>query len=246
VDVTSPRSVLRALPPPVARPALVLVALAAGGFLVLAVGYAWTGTAVALDMRVDPWIRAVFADHRAGLRRLVRLGSPRQVVLIAVLLALVCLWLNRRRLALVAVAGPGATGVATTLLQPLIGRPLNGGFGLPSGHGAGLVALGTVAALVVVSLAGSRLRAVAPAAAAGVVGLGAAMTVALVANSYHYTTDALAGFCTGVAVVLATALAVDHVADRLARAARRAGGPYGGHTEQARRQRYVSRGFRRP
>jgi len=63
----------------------------------------------------------------------------------AALIAGVCLLLGRRRLAALAVLGPGLAGVATTVLKPAIGRQLDVPAGLwfsfPSGHTAGAAAI---------------------------------------------------------------------------------------------------------
>ncbi len=195
---------------PIRRPVAVVVISCLFGLLALAVRYAGTDKPGVFDARADAIIYAAFAPHRGALLRwLVPLGNPRSVAAAAVLLALMSLGAGRRRLSFVAVVGPGATGVATAALQPAIGRTFEGGFALPSGHTAGATALATVAALLVVSLARSRLRTVGLAAAAGVLCFGAIMGVALVANGLHYSTDTLAGFCTAVAIVLGLALAFD-------------------------------------
>ena len=53
---------------------------------------------------------------------------------------------------MLAVVGPGLTGVCTTLLKPALGRTIEGGFAFPSGHTGGATSLGLVAALLVISL----------------------------------------------------------------------------------------------
>jgi undecaprenyl-diphosphatase len=129
-------------------------------------------------------------------------------VLVVVLVG-VCLALGRRRLAVLVVAGPVAAGVATTVLKPVVDRTKDGDLAYPSGHMAAATALAVVAALLLVGVAGVRgWRAVAvlttvPVLTGGTVGL--AMTV----TGYHYLTDAVGGFCIGVATVLGLALLID-------------------------------------
>lgn len=197
------------------RPVVLLAALATAGLFLLAILYGGMEGAGLLDARAGARIQDGLGEHRAFLRHLIRFADPPSVAAVSVLLALTCVVLRRRRLAVVAFAGPALTGLATTVLQPAIGRTLDGGFALPSGHTASATALATVAALLAVSLADQRPLPVALLAATGVLMVGTTMAVALVANGLHFVTDTAAGFCTAVAIVLGTAPAVDHVADRL-------------------------------
>jgi membrane-associated phospholipid phosphatase len=143
---------LPAVPADVRRPVAALVGVAALAFAVLALRYAGTSEAGRVDRRVDAVVDPVAGDHWRVLQQLVRLGSPTSVVLIALGLAGVCLALGRRRLALLAIAGPGITGVCTTLLKPALGRTISGGFAFPSGHTGGATALGLVVGLLLASL----------------------------------------------------------------------------------------------
>ena len=121
--------------------------------------------------------------------------------------------LSRRRLAVLAVLGPGLTGVATTVLKPVFDRTLGGAPAYPSGHTAALTALAIVTALLLVSLI--RVGTVWKAVLVGLAALGAglAMAVTLTVLDIHYPTDTIGGFGTAVAVVLAAALVLDRVAE---------------------------------
>jgi undecaprenyl-diphosphatase len=135
------------------------------------------------------------------------------VVVLAFALSAVCLLLGRRRLAVLAVVGPGLTGVCTTLLKPALGRTIEGGFAFPSGHTGGATSLGLVLALVVISLLRpGRGGGLAILAAGGLV-VGGGVGAAMIASNSHYPTDTLGGFCTAVAVVCSAALVLDRMAE---------------------------------
>ena len=110
--------------------------------------YAGTSTAGAVDARVDAVVDPLGAAHRWLVRHAAALGSPPSVVVLAFALSAMCLLLGRRRLAVLAVVGPGLTGVCTTLLKPALGRTFDGGFAFPSGHTGGATSLGLVARAV--------------------------------------------------------------------------------------------------
>lgn len=202
------------VPAPLRRPVTVLAALAALIFAALAVRYAGTSAAGSIDVHVDQVVDPIGAAHRWLVTRTMVVGSPPFVVLAGVVLSAVCLGRGRRRLAVLAIAGPGVTGVATTLLKPALGRTLDGVYAFPSGHTGGATSLGLVLALLVISLVrpgrtgGLTLLAVGALAAGGAVG------TAMVAGNAHYPTDTIGGFCTAVIVVLALALLLDRIPSR--------------------------------
>lgn len=203
-----------AAPVPLRRPCAVVACCAA--FVVVALGVVFfRGSG---PSRVDLWIESV-VEHELpqapALRNLVdSVGAPRGVLVIVVALAGVCLLLRRPRLALVAVVGPGLTGVATTIvLKPVVGRTINGGYlAYPSGHTAAATALALVLALLVAGavraggIAGTILV-LGVAVAAGFVMAWSQITV-----NAHYPTDTIGGFCAALAIVPLSALLVDRVA----------------------------------
>lgn len=200
------------LPEPLRRPVAVVVAAAAVVFAVLASRFAGTSAAGRLDLRVDAVVDPATSEHHRLVGLVGRLGSPPVVVALAVVIAAVCLVRGRRRLALLAVAGPGLTGVATTVLKPVLGRTIGDGFAFPSGHTGGATAIALVAALLITAL-----RSLGPAAAAGVLAaaavvLGGGVGTAMVAGDKHYPTDTVGGFCTAVVIVLGGALLLDRFA----------------------------------
>lgn len=134
------------VPPRIRRSATALAVAGALVLVALAARYRDTDAAGRLDEAAMSVIQDLLANHAQELWLIVRLGDPVPIFAMAVLLALICLAIRRRRLAVLAFAGPGATGIFTTVLQPLVGRTLEGDFSLPSGHTGVATAISTVAA----------------------------------------------------------------------------------------------------
>ena len=217
IGVVSERKAV--LPRFLRRPAMVTVALAVLGFGVLAARYAGGSKAGWFDGHVEHVVDALTPDQ-SRLVDMVILGNPLPVAAAAVALGGISLALGHRRLAALAIIGPGLTGVATEIFKPLIGRTiLGGGFIYPSGHTGGATALGLVAALLLLNVLRPGARAGAVLVAAGSLLTGGAMAVALVVGGVHYPTDTAGGFCTAVAMVLGTALLLDRWADGPSRSA---------------------------
>jgi undecaprenyl-diphosphatase len=202
------------VPSALRRPLFLAAALAAVVFTVLAVRYAGTSGAGPFDARVDAVINPIGVAHHRTTHFTAALGSPFSVITLALVLAALCYRLDRRRLAVLAIVGPGITGVLTTGLKPLLGRTIGDGFAYPSGHTGGATALGLVAALLVISLARpGRAAGIGIVAASGVL-CGGVVGMAMVAIGAHYPTDVVGGYCTAVAVVCGAALALDRKAER--------------------------------
>lgn len=204
------------MPASLHRAAGIAISLAAVVFVVLASRYAGNANPGRLDVRAEWVLGSSALDELRALRSVVRIGDPLSVILLATGLALLAFALGRRRLAVLAIAGPGLTGVATTALKPLVGRVLKGDFAYPSGHTAGVTALGIVAALLLISLLSVGRATAIALLAAGAVLPGAAMAVGLTVRDWHYPTDTVGGFCIAVVVVLGVALLLERVADRKA------------------------------
>jgi membrane-associated phospholipid phosphatase len=205
------------VPSALRRPLILAAALATVVFTVLAVRYAGTSGSGSVDAHVRALVVAIAVAHYRVAHFTAALGSPFSVITFALLLAALCYRLDRRRLAVLAIVGPGITGVLTTVLKPVLGRMIGDGFAYPSGHTGGATALGLVAALLVISLIRpGRATSVAIVATSGVL-CGGVVGGAMVAIGAHYPTDVVGGFCTAVAVVCSAALVLDRVAERRAK-----------------------------
>lgn len=182
---------------------------------VLAARYSGNMAADQLDRWAQTAVRSLLPQPGSGALLIGLVGDPMVTTVLAGLLALTCLALRRRRLAVVAVAGPALIGIATTVLKPVIGRTIHGGnLAYPSGHTAAATGLALIITLLAVDLfrAGRLLGVLLILAGAGVAG--AAMAWSQVALTVHYPTDTIGGFCTAMAVLPAAALLVDSFAGR--------------------------------
>jgi membrane-associated phospholipid phosphatase len=189
----------------------VVVVLAASVVAVLGARYSCDSSAGRVDGRLDQAVDALPGGGHGLARAVTAAGSPPVVVVAAVAVALACLLARRPRAALLAVAGPGLTGLVTTFGKPVVDRTIgqDGGLAFPSGHTGGATSLALVVGLLLAGLvplgaAGTAvLGTVCAAAAGGAVGTG------MIAVGSHYPTDVVGGFCTAVAAVLAVALVLD-------------------------------------
>lgn len=206
------------LPAELRGPLAVVVGIATTVFVVLTVRYAGGDTPGRLDLDLARLIGPIGAESYGVVNRTTVLGSPPAVVVVSIALAVVCLAVRRWRLAVLAIAGPGLTGVATTLLKPAIGRTIGDAneFAFPSGHTGGATALGLVAAFLLVSVLRPGKGAALGLLAGGALLGGVVVGLSVVAVNAHYPTDAVGGFCTAVVVVSATALLLDRIPVRLA------------------------------
>ncbi|NML52609.1 phosphatase PAP2 family protein [Streptomyces sp. R302] len=168
--------------------------------------------------RADVRVRGLLGDAGASWRRLAEgadfLGEPVGAAGLVAAGVLGCLVARRPRAAVLLLGGVGASVAATTLLKPVVGRTIHGGYlAFPSGHTAFLTAFALVVALVVSGRLGlGRTAGLSLVLAAGAVG-GALMGWAQIVLDAHYPTDVLGGWCTALAVVPAVAWMVDRLAD---------------------------------
>lgn len=190
-------------------PALVAVAVTALVAVVLGLRYSGEADPSWSDKKARMLARDWFVVPREPARLLIGLFDPLPLALLIAALVATCLVLRLRRLAVVAVAGPVLTGVATTLLKPVVDRTKNDDIVYPSGHMGAAVALALVVALMVVSVVGlSRTAALAVMVVVPAV-VGTAIGLVMTITNYHYMTDAVGGFCVAVSVVLSVGLLLD-------------------------------------
>ncbi|WP_318210458.1 MULTISPECIES: phosphatase PAP2 family protein [unclassified Streptomyces] len=209
------RSAPAVLPPPLRSWLGLPAAVAALAVVVLGVRYADAGGPGGVDARFLAAVEGVGPRARHIALATDFLGEPMGAAALVVAVVTGCLLLRRPRAAVLVVAGTGLAVVTTRLLKHLVGRTIHGDENLsyPSGHTAFLTALALVVALLATGrfnlgrTAGTSLVLLAALIA------GAAMGWAQVVLGAHYPTDALGGWFTALAVIPATAWAVDRVAD---------------------------------
>jgi membrane-associated phospholipid phosphatase len=214
---SSRQPVPRPLLSPAARPCAVAAGvICVGVAAVLGALYAHQTRGSGLDTAIDARIQAGIGGHPALLRGVARLGSAPAVIAVAGALVLACLATRRWRGALfVLIAVPAAEVAGEYVLKPLIDRTMEGDLVFPSGHTVGVAVL---AAAIAVLLTGP-LRPPWPAAARLLLVLAAFLAtgvtaVAMIGMGAHYFTDTVGGAAVAVAMVLATALALDWLAAR--------------------------------
>jgi undecaprenyl-diphosphatase len=144
------------------------------------------------------------------------LADPIPAAVLVLLLVAVCLRCGRRRLAVLAMAGPAAADVIVIVTKHIAGRTIHqGSLTYPSTHTAQSAAFAMVTALLIAALlrldGGIAAALVLGAAVVGVLVMG----WALVAGDVHYATDTLGGLCVAVAAVPAAAWYTDVVGDRI-------------------------------
>jgi membrane-associated phospholipid phosphatase len=193
-----------------------------GGLLLIAVVVVGVKLqSVTGPVAVDAAASSQIAQHQGvggrvalkGSRAAIQLGN---VIPVLIGTALLMLWAARRRDlsgVVVAVVGPSLTIFFTeVVLKPLIDRTSpKGTLSYPSGHVAVVVAMATVALLLVYRYEGPRLTLLWSPVAAGAT---AAIAFAVVALRWHYVTDSFAGIALGAGVVLMVAGLADTVAAR--------------------------------
>ncbi|WP_243639085.1 phosphatase PAP2 family protein [Streptacidiphilus pinicola] len=216
---TRSRPDVRATPPP-ALPASLRaplgLAAALGALVVVLLGV--VSASHSEPGRVDTWVQPASTELSSPWRTIALaldfLGQPVGAVLLVGVLAVGCLPLRGPRAAALVVVGAGLTVVTTTLLKHLVGRTIHGdNLSYPSGHTALLTALALAVALPVTGRARLGRTAGTLLVLTAALVAGAAAGWAQVSLGAHYPTDALAGWCTALTVLPATAWLIDRTVD---------------------------------
>ena len=207
-----------ALPSSVRTPLAVAALVAAVVAVTLGALFAGHSLPSAFDawaLRVTEWSVPNPSDPLTAAWIIGTAGDPPVAAALVLILVAVCWRMGRKRLALLAVVGPVATGVITTVLKPVIDRTINGDhLSYPSGHTAFLTGIGIVVGLLLVDrLEPPRVAAVTVVLGCAVVA-GAAMAWSQTASIVHYATDTIGGFCTAFVLVIPAAWLIDRVASR--------------------------------
>ena len=151
-----------------------------------------------------------------GSRAAVQLGNELPVMLGMAALALWAVFRRDASGAIVAILGPSAAIFLTEyVLKPGFDRTTtHGALSYPSGHVTAVVALATVALLLVYRYDGPWMALLWSPIALGAV---AAIAFAVVALRWHYVTDSFGGVALGVGVVLLVAGAADSISGEVRR-----------------------------
>ncbi len=139
---------------------------------------------------------------------------PPVFVLVVGVLTVGSLVMGRSWQAVFVVVAPGLTLLITELGKRLVDRTIDGVPALPSGHTAGVTSVSLVVAVLLVDRVRAHLLAAAGLLLLAVTGMAVGIGVAMSVTGYHYPTDTVAGYFTGVACTLGVALGVDRLARR--------------------------------
>jgi membrane-associated phospholipid phosphatase len=144
---------------------------------------------------------------RGPLTSVVDAVPPTFVVLVAVLTVVLAAQ-RRWRPAALATLGPALALLVTEVGKRVVGRSLDGGFALPSGHTTGVASVVATMAILRLGHATHVRRAAATGLLTATLAAGA-IGILMVTLHFHYATDIFAGYCVALAVPLAVALAID-------------------------------------
>jgi membrane-associated phospholipid phosphatase len=196
---------------PTRRWAAVLLVCSVIVVAVLGVLFAHQGSADGFDRAVDAPFISAFSGHRNLLLWLAYPGSQIPAALMSLALAAGCLLAGRLNGAVLAAAAvPVSVGLDEGLLKPLFDRTYLGSLTYPSGHTTAMVALASVATVLLLlpprPATAPVLRVLVPAV---LWVLTAVVVVAVLALQWHYFTDTAGGAAVAVATICGLALLLD-------------------------------------
>jgi undecaprenyl-diphosphatase len=194
--------------------AATVAVIATTAVAVLAARYAGDDSAGRVDGHLDRAVDTLPVVADRFVRAVTVFGSPTVVTVAAGVLAVVCLLVRRPGGAVLAVAGPGLTGLITTFGKPVVDRTIgyDDSLAFPSGHTGGATSLALVCALLLAGALGLGARGTVALAATAAVLAGGLVGTGMVVRGSHYPTDVVGGFCAAVAAVLGVALLLDAAA----------------------------------
>lgn len=196
------------------RPALVVIAVAVVLTAVLALRYAGDNDPSRIDAALDGLAaRALHNEFFDSVDAyFIKLGDPKWLLLlvlgVAALAALARRW---PAMLLVVLAAVVAVGLVKLVLKPLVGRHIGEVLSFPSTHVTGTATVAVAVAVILLTARWPRRLWLRIAASFLPLAVAAIVTLAVVAERTHYTTDTAAAWCVAIAVVLSTALVIDTV-----------------------------------
>jgi membrane-associated phospholipid phosphatase len=201
----------RLLPVPLRLPAAALLACCVTVTVLLGIAFAGQRHGTPLDTAVDTPVKSALKGLPGLLNVLDITGTLIPVTLMTVALVLACAATRRwSGVILAAVATPAASALTEVALKPLVGRILGDGLSFPSGHATSTFALAGTCAVLLLDPPGHRLPGALRLVLASLALLvAAAVAIAMVAQGWHYFTDAVGGTAVGIGMVLACALILD-------------------------------------
>jgi membrane-associated phospholipid phosphatase len=201
------------LPAHLRRPTVAIIALALLLLVVLALRYAHQEAAGSLDRALDTYMRTRLQAEQGVTGALISFVYPPRSMIVLAAVAAVGALARRWSGVVLTLGGPLiAVLITEVILKPLTGRLRYGHLSFPSGHTTAVAAI--TIAIIILLIGVQRPRSVALRLMAGLatVAVAAAVTISLIAQHIHYTTDTIAGCCVAVVTVLSLALALDFAA----------------------------------
>jgi membrane-associated phospholipid phosphatase len=199
------------LPPSLRLPAAALLACCVTVTVLLGIAFAGQPHGTRLDTAIDTPVKSALKGLPGLLNVLDITGTLIPVTLMTVALVLACAATRRwSGVILAAVATPAASALTEVALKPLVGRTMGEGLSFPSGHATSTFALAGTCAVLLLDPPGHRLPGALRLVLASLALLvAAAVAIAMVAQGWHYFTDAVGGTAVGIGTALACALILD-------------------------------------
>lgn len=205
------------LPASARRPAALLAGSCLVLVVVLGVVFAHQARPQGIDQAVYSWLLGLHIPLGA-FAAVSRLGGLTATAALTAALTLGCLAVRRLRAALLALGGMALSFVLTEwVIKPAVDRTITVHHYVtyPSGHTTALFALSTALAVVLLSAPSRpRWRAIRAASVVVAVIVSCAVGAAMIAQDFHYFTDAVGGAAVGTGAVITVAFLLDLAVSR--------------------------------